>query len=118
MSDARAHRNLKNEIRRALGGMPDVWCANNESGYDPTHRVRYGIGDGGADLLCIIAPHGHALWLEVKTGRARQARNQKLFEGLVKRYGSSYAVVRSVDDAIAAVADAKAVYSTAAEGAK
>lgn len=119
MSDSREHRNLKNHIRAALGGMQGVVCWNNESGQGfvggigtkclscggPRRRtaIKYGVGDGGSDLLALVAPHGKLLAIEVKTGNATLQPNQRRFRALVESMGGRYVTARSVDDAVKAV---------------
>jgi len=101
MSDARAHRNLKNEVRLALGRREDVVMWNNESGvarYGPS-VVRYGVGKGGSDLIGIIKGSGRFLAIEIKTGNARLTKEQKLFQQLVRAFGGVAETVRTVDDA-------------------
>ena len=101
MSDARAHRNLKNEVRLALGRREDVVMWNNESGVARygAQTVRYGVGKGGSDLIGVIKPSGRFIALEVKTGKARLTKEQKLFLALVRKFGGHAAVVGNVDDA-------------------
>ena len=47
--------------------------------------------------------HPRSCWLEVKTKAGRQTKIQKLFEGTV----SNYYIVRSIDDAGAALSDVR-----------
>ncbi len=117
---ARRHANLKNLIRRALGELSGVVCFNNETGQafvaqgklrcqtcggaSSTRPIRYGLGGGGgSDLVAICAPHGRAVFLEVKTGSGRLQENQKVFKQLVERFGAVFATVRSVEEALEAV---------------
>lgn len=101
MSDSRAHRNLKNEVRLALGRREDVVMWNNESGVARygTSVVRYGVGKGGSDLIGIIKGSGRFLAIEIKTGNARLTKEQKLFQQLVRAFGGVAETVRTVDDA-------------------
>lgn len=116
MGSAREHKNLKNKIRLALGRRGDIRLFNNESGlavYE-THKVRYGVGKGGSDLIgmvCMPVEMGGSefsfarfIALEVKTGDAKPDKDQILFMEQVRRYGGFACVVRSVRDAVDAVA--------------
>lgn len=124
MSDhdgSRAHKNLKNQIRIAMGAIPWVACFANESGVAyalsgkrclecgnkrDARPIRFGVGAGGSDLICIVRRRDGAgvfVGLEIKTGNAKQQRNQKLFQSLIEGLGGWYFVVRSVEDAIRAV---------------
>lgn len=111
MSDSREHKNLKNQIRVALNQRGDCTIWNNEQGYAAEHRVRYGLGRGGSDLigLAVVSAAsqstGRFLALEVKTGGAKTSERQDLFIRLVRRYGGYATVVRSVADAHTAVED-------------
>lgn len=48
---------------------------------------------GSADLLGFTSD-GKILCIEVKTGKARQSKYQKLFEWRVKAFGGRYVLVR------------------------
>ena len=65
--------------------------------------VGMGVYPGFADL--VVLSEGRVLFLEVKskTGRLRLA--QEAFRDAVKAQGFAWALVRSVDDALAALAD-------------
>ena len=60
---------------------------------------------GMADIFCQLMGSGIPVscWLEVKTKKGRQTKIQKLFEGAV----SNYYIVRSIDDAEAALSDVR-----------
>jgi len=114
MGSSREHKNLKNRIRIALGERNDVLVHNNEGGFDPVHKIRYGLGKGSGDLLievainvtiehetdCTVARSGY---LEIKTGNATQDKDQKQWARKVRSYGGFYAVVHSVEEALDAV---------------
>ncbi len=114
MSDSREHRNLKNQIRIALGKLDHVVVWNNESGGTPSidglRFIRYGVGKGGSDLLGIVklsSGVGRFFALEVKTGKARASKEQEMFIALVRRYGGYASIVRSVQDALTAIEEAQ-----------
>lgn len=108
MGSSREHKNLKNLIRLALGKRKDVVCFNNESGVADygSFMVRYGVGKGGSDLLCMVKPSGRWVALEVKTGNAVPDKQQKLFMQLVNDNGGYSSVVHSVQEALDAVDEA------------
>ena len=107
MGSAREHKNLKNQIRLALGRRADVKLWNNESGVADygQFKVRYGVGKGGSDLLGIVNVEGvgRFIALEVKTGKAVPDKYQQMFIAMVRGYGGFACVVRSIKDAIDAV---------------
>lgn len=101
------------EIRLALGRDPRVVLWRNNVGtarHEGTDRpVRYGLCVGSSDLIGIVAvptmtdPLGRFLALEVKTATGRVAPEQWQFLELVNRRGGYACIVRSVEDALAAV---------------
>ena len=100
MASAREHKNTKNRIRLSLGKRKDVVIWNNESGVAtyPRSGGRAGGGKGGSDLSGMVRG-GRGIALEVKTGKATLAKDQKLFLALVRKFGGHAAVVRNVEDA-------------------
>lgn len=63
---------------------------------------RMGVIPGVADLM-IVPEGGRAHWLEVKSETGKQSPAQKAFAATMEALGSPYAVVRSVDEAEAAL---------------
>ena len=73
--------------------------------------VSFGV-KGGGDLSGLLAPDGRRLEVEIKTGKARQSKQQRRFEAMLTRFGGLYLLVSSlaqegedaaVDNAIAHV---------------
>lgn len=98
---------LQDSIRLALGRDSELVLFRNNCGVltDTTgRRIRFGVGNpGGADLIGIF--RGVFVALEIKTTTGRLTREQELFGDLVRKRGGEYAVVRSVDEALAWLAD-------------
>lgn len=98
-------------IRLALGQDPRVvlWRNNTGMAEQQGRPVRYGLCVGSSDLIGIVAvptatdPLGRFIALEVKTATGRVAPEQWQFIELVNRRGGYACVVRSVEDALAAV---------------
>ncbi len=68
----------------------------------PNNEVRPAPGmRGGAADLCLLLPDGSVAFIEVKAKRGRQSPVQRDFEARCNRIGVPYAVVRSVDEALA-----------------
>ena len=65
--------------------------------------VGMGVHPGFADL--IVLSEGRVLFLEVKSKTGRLSPAQKTFRNAVQAQGFAWALVRSVDDALAALAD-------------
>ena len=65
--------------------------------------VGMGVHTGFADLIVISG--GRVLFLEVKSETGRLRKSQEVFRDTVCAQGFGWALVRSVDDALAALAD-------------
>jgi len=65
--------------------------------------VGMGVHAGFADLIVICG--GRVLFLEVKSQTGRLRKSQEVFRDTVCAQGFSWVLVRSVDDALAALAD-------------
>lgn len=60
-----------------------------------------GVHAGFSDLIVIV--QGRVLFLEVKTATGQLSEVQREFRDAVKRQGFAWSLVRSVDDALAAL---------------
>lgn len=100
---------LQDAIRLALGRDPQIAFFRNNIGHAVmAHggRVTFGVGGpGGSDLIGMIL--GRFAALEVKTPTGRQSPEQRQFQALVESKGGIYLLARSVEDAVAMVAQAK-----------
>lgn len=121
-----AHSRLVAEIRLGLGREADLVLWLNR----PEHVERYdsvrggalhsesGLPRGTADLVGILTVtvglgarlvhFGRWVELEVKTGKGQLRPDQILHQDLVRRRGGFSSVVRSVDEAVAAIRRARA----------
>ena len=105
---------IQQAIRIALGDEPDLVLWRNTTGqteeWNPSdgsaRTMRYGLAVGSADLVGILRP-GRFLALEVKTPTGRVRPEQTAWLELVRRMGGFAAVVRSVDEAKAALERAR-----------
>jgi hypothetical protein len=106
-----AERDIQAAIRLALGLEPDLVLWRNSVGYteefsDKTcekRGIRYGLGEGSADLIGVLAPSGRLFCLEVKTPKGRTTKAQDQWGQLVRQMGAFCAVVRSPEEAKAAL---------------
>jgi hypothetical protein len=73
---------------------------------DREHKIKFGIL-GGSDIIGILAPTGRWFCAEVKTGKAQPRKQQNYFRAAIEAYGGYYCVVRSVDDLIANIHNAR-----------
>jgi hypothetical protein len=84
-------------------------CANEVAGGDRRSRLRQamlvgmGVHPGFADL--IVLSGGRVLFLEVKSRTGRLRPEQRSFRDEVRAQGFGWALVRSLDDALGALAD-------------
>jgi hypothetical protein len=97
-------------IRLDLGREPDLvlWRLGNGVVRMPDGRtIRLGLVPGASDLIGIVGPSGRWLALEVKTATGRLSQEQARFIALVRRHGGVAEVVRSVEEARAALEEAR-----------
>lgn len=94
---------LAHNIRLALNRTARCRIVRNNTGVDLTAGVRYGLGEGGADLVGILRGTGRAFCLEVKTPMGRVRPEQTAWLATVRRFGGFASVVTSIDDALRAL---------------
>jgi len=108
--EADAQRAIVQALRFALPRDAIVHhCANEVTEAGPRgarHQailVGMGVHAGFADLIVISG--GRILFLEVKSQTGRLRKSQEVFRNTVVSQGFGWALVRSVDDALGALAD-------------
>lgn len=107
---------IMREILAALGAQPDLYLMRNQVGgaerFDTeTNEVRherYGLAPGSSDLVGILAPNGRWFCIEVKTATGRVGEEQTKWLARMRRFGAFACVVRSADEAVAALQRARA----------
>ena len=94
-------------ILAALGSRPDcrVWRQNTGVAAYGHRAVRFGV-PGQADISGILAG-GRRLELEVKRPGERTTPEQDRWGAMIVKFGGVYAVVRSVEEAVVAVENAR-----------
>lgn len=92
---------IMRNVRLALNRTGRARLVRNNVGVDAAHGIRYGLGVGSADLVGMLRS-GRVFCLEVKAG-GRTTREQAAWLASVRRWGGFAAVVRSVEDAMAAL---------------
>lgn len=90
----------------ALTGKCLLWRNNTGMARFGGARVRYGLGLGGADLVGVLRPRGRGFALEVKTAVGTLSAEQRAWHRAWAEAGGFVACVRSVDEALAALARA------------
>ncbi len=88
---------LKNQVKEALLRIGILVFSNAQAG----RTYRAGLGPGSADLIAVV--HGRFLGLELKTETGAASPDQLAWGDTVEDHGGCYAIVRSVDEAIAVV---------------
>ena len=108
--EADAQRAIVQALRFALPRDAVVHhCANEVTEPGPRGAKRQailvgmGVHAGFADL--IVISDGRVLFLEVKSQTGRLRKSQEVFRDTVVTQGFGWALVRSVDDALGALAD-------------
>ncbi len=97
-------------IRAVLERIPGVIVLRNNVGAAKLRGfwVRFGLGKGSSDLVCIIAPTGRACFIETKRPKGgRLSKEQEQFIANMRAMGAVAGVAHSVDDALALVREAK-----------
>jgi hypothetical protein len=108
---------IQNQIRAALGELPDVRCLwRNHTGRVQDLNGRwhtFGLAVGGADLVGILTVNGRgiALFIEVKAARGRLSDEQVHFGRAVTNAGAIHIVARSVQDVLDALDRARRDYA-------
>ena len=108
--EADAQRAIVQTLRVALPRDAIVHhCANEVTEAGSRGQIRQsilvgmGVHPGFADLIVISG--GRVLFLEVKSQTGRLRKSQEIFRDTVCAQGFGWALVRSVDDALSALAD-------------
>lgn len=97
---------IQDQVRLALNHPDGCWHRNNigSAVMNGGMRVSFGVGGaGGADLIGLF--RGRFVAVEIKTPIGRQSAEQKVYQRLVESKGGVYAIVRSVEDAHALLAE-------------
>lgn len=99
------HTELRNALLVALSQRRDLCCVVPQNvgvvRYHGGRVARFGVR-GQADISGILAD-GRRLEIEVKTGGARQSRDQKNWQDMITRYNGVYLVARDVPSTVAAI---------------
>lgn len=106
---------IQQAIRLALGREKDLTIWRNSTGVsqhtDRSGRKRWerhGLIKGASDLVGVLAPSGRWVALEIKSPTGRPTEEQLMFLDLIRRRGGFATIVRSVEEAQAAITRARA----------
>jgi hypothetical protein len=102
----RIETSIQRSILRRLELLPYVKIERNNRGAKGGGRVRFGLGDGAADLVGLVEG-GRFFALEVKRPGERLEANQEKWAGDVRSLGGYVGVVTSVEEALRCVEEAR-----------
>ena len=107
--EADIQRDIVKALRAILpGGSVLHHSANEVTGGGMVAKIKQailqgmGVYPGFSDLILIS--EGRVLFLEVKSKTGAQSPSQRAFQAKVEAQGYAYAIIRSVDEALAALA--------------
>jgi len=105
---------IQADIEAALGAEPDLLLLRNAVGDAVYHndagemrRLKYGLLTGSPDLVGILAPHGRWVCFECKAIGGSLSDDQIRVHRIWRAMGAFVAVVHSVEEARAALNDAR-----------
>jgi len=99
-----SERSIQHDIRLGLGMLDGVVLWRNTVGVAMLadgSMVRFGLAVGSSDLVGLV--DGRFAALEVKSARGKPSSEQTRFMNLVRKVGGFACVVRSLEEARAAV---------------
>lgn len=72
------------------------------------HWVRYGLGNGSADLILCVPPHGRLCGIEVKRPKGGvESERQRLWHEHIRMMGGVAGFARNITEALKLVAEAR-----------
>jgi hypothetical protein len=98
MGSIEEHQKILVEILTEFGTRTDmkIWVNNTGTAYRRGRLLKFGL-KGSGDILGILEG-GTFLSIEVKSGEARQSKQQKIFQKVVSNLGGLYIVASSIHD--------------------
>jgi len=93
---------IQAQVRQAVNLTKRARLVRNHTGYDSDHKCRYGLGIGGADLVGLLRS-GRGFALEIKTNTGKPTAEQLAWLRAFRSFGGFATIVRSVDEAMAAL---------------
>lgn len=90
-------------VRRVLHGYPDLLRAVEVEYRKIPDSIRYGLGVGSADV--VVCSRSRFVAVEFKAPDGRLSEDQERWGACIERAGGRYRVVRSVEQAVAAVSE-------------
>lgn len=102
MNQTKEHQELLDYVLFILGStqLCRLWKVATGVGHPlgrPDQTISFGL-KGGADISGITR-NGKRIEIEIKTGNARQNKDQLNFMAMIRRYGGIYSVIHSKSEA-------------------
>ena len=94
---------FRNEVGKGFTGNVRALCCDRCQGILDRHRITYGLGVGSPDLVGAV--DGRAFGLELKSPTGRTRPEQIQWHDAARARGVAVAVVRTVEEAEAAIRD-------------
>lgn len=96
MGSIEEHQELVNDILLEFGRKATLWANNTGKAFRGKRLLSFGL-KGSGDIAGILQG-GKAIYIEVKTGNAKQTKDQKNFERMVLKREGIYILARSLED--------------------
>ncbi len=101
------HQKLVHEILLKIGTTVRVWKNATGVARFGKRTVAFGL-KGSADIIGLL-PGGRFLAIEVKTGNAKQNKDQKNFQIMIEKMGGLYILARSTTDVLTVFEHARTI---------
>jgi hypothetical protein len=106
---------IQRDVELAIGAEPDLLILRNNVGQakhinettGDIYRMPYGLGVGSPDLVGILGPRGRWFCLELKQPGELPTAKQRACHAAWRRFGAFVATVTSVEEARAALEQAR-----------
>ena len=89
---------IQNAIRAELSRI-GICRRNNVGTFITTYGVPITVGLPGEADLTLFMKGGKTVFIEIKTAKGRQSKQQKRFQEAVESLGFTYIIMKSADDA-------------------
>jgi hypothetical protein len=105
-----AERDTLEQIRLAVSAAGGVMVMRNNVGVSKNGKryIRYGLGNGSSDLVCVVGPYGRFLGIEVKRPKgSKTSEDQNRWMKWIRLYGGVTGVAKNVAEALELVNQAR-----------
>lgn len=103
MSILKCRKKTEHEIQKSIvrwfkKEFPEyiIFSTNNEACYNNSYFLESGVLQGVSDLICILP--NKVLFVELKTNKGVQSKNQKQFQTKLNSIGYEYYITRNLEE--------------------